>query len=66
MQRLTPYLFFTLAIAGLAWIAIKGDTGFDEEVEPLTAVIVVTGVFLTAHALRHLAARLFRNTGAGH
>lgn len=64
MQRLTPYLFFTLAVAGLAWVAIRGDAGFDEEVDPLTAVIVVAGVFLTAHALRHLATRLFRDTGA--
>ncbi|SFP24998.1 hypothetical protein [Qipengyuania nanhaisediminis] len=62
MQRLTPYLFFTLAVAGLVWIAIRGDAGFDEEVDPLTAVIVVAGVFLAAHALRHLAARLFRKT----
>ena len=65
MQRLTPYLFFTLALAGLVWVAIRGDTGFEEEVDPLTAVIVVAGVFLTAHALRHLAARRFSNRGAG-
>ena len=65
MQRLTPYLFFTLAATGLVWVAIRGDAGFHEEVDPLTAVIVVAGVFLAAHALRHLAARLFSNRGAG-
>jgi len=65
MQRLTPYLFFTLAAAGLAWVAIRSDTGFDEEVDPLTAVIVVAGVFLAAHALRHLATRLFRKRKGG-
>ena len=57
MQRITPYLFFILAAAALVMIAVKGDAGFEEEVDPLKAVLVVAGAFAGAHALRFLVGR---------
>ncbi|MXO50020.1 hypothetical protein GRI42_01730 [Erythrobacter gaetbuli] len=57
MQRITPYLFFILAAAALVMIAVKGDAGFEEEVNPLQAVLVVAGAFAGAHALRFLVKR---------
>lgn len=61
MRRLTPYLFFLLAAAGLLMVAIKGDAGFEDEVDPLQAILVIGGVFIGAHALRHIMIRVLEN-----
>lgn len=63
MQRITPYLFFILAAAALVMIAVKGDAGFGEEVNPLQAVLVVAGAFAGAHALRFLVKRWMADRG---
>ena len=58
-ERLTPYLFFVLCAAALVMFAVQGDAGFEEEVDPLQAVLVVAGAFIAAHGLRHVIGRWF-------
>lgn len=57
MQRITPYLFFILVAGAFVLIAIKGDAGFEDEVDPLEAVLVVAAAFLGAHGLRYAVNR---------
>ena len=55
MQRLTPYLFFTIAALGLALIALDTDQSWQtEEVDLLDAVLIVAGTLIGAHVLRKL------------
>lgn len=63
MQRITPYLFFILAAVALVMIAVQGDAGFEEEVNPLQAVLVVAGAFAGAHLLRFLVKRWMAGRG---
>ena len=60
MQRLTPYLFFTIAALGLAMVALDQDQSWQtEEVDTLDAVLIIAGVFIGAHLLRKLAGFLY-------
>ena len=43
--------------------APEGDAGFEEEVDPLQAVLVVVGAFAGAHALRFLVKRWMADRG---
>ncbi len=60
-ERLTPYIFFLLAGAAFALIAVQGDSALEEPVDPMRAVMVVIGVFAGAHILRALVSRLLNN-----
>lgn len=55
MRRLTPYIFFLLAIIAFAMIALDPDDSWQtEEVDLLDAVLITAGVLIGAHLLRKL------------
>ena len=55
MRRLTPYIFFILAIFAFAMIALDSDDSWQtEEVNLLDAVLITAGVLIGAHLLRKL------------
>ena len=53
MRRLTPYIFFLLAIID------KDDSWQTEQVDALDAVLITAGVLIGAHLLRKLAEVLY-------
>ena len=58
--RITPYLFFLIAIIALAMIAFDDDQSWQtEEVGMFDAVLVTAGVLIGAHLLRKLAEALY-------
>ena len=58
--RITPYLFFLIAVIALVMIAFDDDQSWQtEEVDILDAVLVTAGVLIGAHLLRKLAATLY-------
>lgn len=60
MRRLTPYIFFLLAIIAFAMIALEPDDSWQsEEVDVLDAVLITAGVLIGAHLLRIIGTRLF-------
>lgn len=60
MRRLTPYIFFLLAVFAFAMISQQPDTGWQtEEVDPVQAVLIVAGVLIGAHVLRRLAEMVY-------
>ncbi|QZD94930.1 hypothetical protein [Qipengyuania gelatinilytica] len=60
MRRLTPYIFFLLAIIAFAMIAFdKDDSWQTEQVDALDAVLITAGVLIGAHLLRKLAEVLY-------
>lgn len=60
MRRLTPYIFFLLAIMAFAMIAFDSDDSLQtEEVDTLDAVLITAGVLIGAHLLRKLAELLY-------
>ena len=60
MRRLTPYIFFLLAIIAVAMIAFdKDDSWQTEQVDALDAVLITAGVLIGAHLLRKLAEVLY-------
>ena len=55
MRRLTPYIFFILAIFAFAMIALDTDDSWQtEEVNLLDAVLITAAVLIGAHLLRKL------------
>ena len=55
MSRLSPYLFFLIAMLGLGMIALSSDDQWQtEDVNVFEAALIIGGVFLAAHALRWL------------
>ena len=55
MRRLTPYIFFLLAIIAFTMIALDSDDSWQtEEVNLLDAVLITAGVLIGAHLLRKL------------
>ncbi|MBT8427406.1 MAG: hypothetical protein KJO02_05190 [Erythrobacter sp.] len=61
MRRLTPYIFFLLAIMAFAMIAFdKGESWQTEQVDILDAVLITAGVLIGAHLLRKLAEVLYK------
>ncbi|PZT91218.1 MAG: hypothetical protein DI637_02485 [Citromicrobium sp.] len=66
MRRITPYLFFVLAIGTFAMIALDDDQSWQaEEVDPLQAVLLVAAAFAGAHVLRLIVTRFFANRASG-
>lgn len=60
MRRLTPYIFFLLAILAFVMIAMEPDDSWQsEKVDILDAVLVTAGVLIGAHLLRKIAEKLF-------
>lgn len=58
--RITPYLFFLIAILALVMIAFDDDQSWQtEEVDLLDAVLVTAGVLIGAHLLRKLTETLY-------
>ena len=58
--RITPYLFFLIAIIALAMIAFDDDRSWQtEEVDIFDAVLVTAGVLIGAHLVRKLAETLY-------
>ncbi|MBX7457848.1 hypothetical protein K3152_06285 [Qipengyuania sp. 1NDH17] len=58
--RITPYLFFLVAVIALAMVAFDDDQSWQtEEVDMLDAVLVTAGVLIGAHLLRKLAETLY-------
>ena len=58
--RITPYLFFLIAIIALAIIAFNDDQSWQtEEVDMFDAVLVTAGVLIGAHLVRKLAEALY-------
>ena len=61
MRRLTPYLFFLLAILAFGMIALSPDDSWQsDEIDPLRAVLIVAGVFLGAHAMRWAVGKVWQ------
>ena len=59
-MRLTPYIFFLLAIIAFVMIAFQPDDSWQtEEVDMLDAVLITGGVLIGAHLLRKLAEKAF-------
>lgn len=60
MRRLTPYIFFLLAIMAFTMIAFDSDDSWQtEQVDMLDAVLITAGVLIGAHLLRKLAEMLY-------
>lgn len=60
MGRLTPYIFFLLAVLAFAMIALQPDESWQtEEIEILDAVLITGGVLIGAHLLRKLGQILY-------
>lgn len=60
MRRLTPYLFFLLAIIAFAMIAFQSDDSWQtQEVDMLDAVLITGGVLIGAHLLRKIGTTLY-------
>ena len=58
--RITPYLFFLIAVIALVMIAFDDDQSWQtEEVDMFDAVLVTAGVLIGAHLVRKLAEALF-------
>ena len=59
-MRLTPYIFFLLAIIAFVMIAFQPDDSWQtEQVDALDAVLITAGVLIGAHLLRKLAEVLY-------
>ena len=59
--RITPYLFFLIAVIAFAMIAFQPDDSWQsEQVDMLDAVLITAGVLIGAHLLRKLAEALYR------
>ncbi|MXO47005.1 hypothetical protein GRI69_01850 [Erythrobacter vulgaris] len=55
MGRLTPYIFFLLAVLAFAMIALQPDDSWQtEEIDMVDAVLITAGVLIGAHLLRKL------------
>lgn len=60
MGRLTPYIFFLLAVIAFGMIALEPDDSWQsDEVELLDAVLITGGVLIGAHLLRLAATKLY-------
>lgn len=60
MRRLTPYIFFLLAIMAFTMIAFDSDDSWQtEQVDMLDAVLITAGVLIGAHLLRKLVEMLY-------
>ena len=60
MGRLTPYIFFLLAVIAFGMIALEPDDSWQsDEVELLDAVLITGGVLIGAHVLRLAATKLY-------
>ena len=59
-MRITPYIFFLLAIIAFAMIAFRPDKSWQtEEVDMLDAVLITGGVLIGAHLLRKLGEKAY-------
>ncbi|MBX7493609.1 hypothetical protein K3163_10350 [Qipengyuania sp. 1NDW9] len=60
MDRLTPYIFFIVAILAIGMIALQDDGSWrTEEVDMLDAVLITGGVLIGAHLLRLIGRKVF-------
>lgn len=60
MDRLTPYVFFIVAILAIGMIALQDDGSWQtEEVGLLEAVLITGGVLIGAHILRRFGLRVY-------
>ncbi|MBY6217225.1 hypothetical protein [Qipengyuania aquimaris] len=60
MDRLTPYIFFIVAILAIGMIALQDDGSWQtEEVDMLDAVLITGGVLIGAHLVRMLGKKVF-------
>ena len=61
MGRLSPYIFFLLAILAFGMIAFQPDKSWQtEQVDLLDAVLITAGVLIGAHVLRKLGQALYK------
>jgi hypothetical protein len=60
MDRLTPYIFFIVAILAIGMIALQDDGSWQtEEVDMFDAVLITGGVLIGAHLLRKIGQLVF-------
>ena len=60
MGRLTPYIFFLLAVLAFAMIALQPDDSWQtEEIDMVDAVLITAGVLIGAHLLRKLGQTVY-------
>ena len=61
MGRLSPYIFFLLAVLAFGMIAFQPDESWQtEQVDLLDAVLITAGVLIGAHILRKLGQALYK------
>lgn len=66
MDRLTPYIFFIVAILAIGMIALQDDGSWQtEEIDMLDAVLITAGVLIGAHLLRKIGATLYERWKEG-
>lgn len=66
MDRLTPYIFFIVAILAIGMIALQDDGSWQtEEVDMLDAVLITAAVLIGAHLLRKIGTTLYERWKAG-
>lgn len=61
MGRLSPYIFFMLAVIAFGMIAFQPDDSWQtEQVNLFDAVLITVGVLLGAHVLRKVGQALYK------
>ncbi|MBK63328.1 MAG: hypothetical protein CL575_10380 [Altererythrobacter sp.] len=61
MGRLSPYIFFLLAILAFGMIALQPDDSWQtEQVNMVDAVLITVGVLIGAHVLRKVGQAVYK------
>ncbi len=61
MGRLSPYIFFLLAILAFGMIALQPDESWQtEQVNMVDAVLITAGVLIGAHVLRKVGQAVYK------
>ena len=61
MGRLSPYIFFLLAILAFGMIAFQPDESWQtEQVNMVDAVLITVGVLIGAHVLRKVGQAVYK------
>ncbi|GAB5351239.1 hypothetical protein [Qipengyuania sp. 483] len=61
MGRLSPYIFFLLAILAFGMIALQPDESWQtEQVNMVDAVLITVGVLIGAHVLRKVGQVVYK------
>ncbi|MAM37270.1 MAG: hypothetical protein CL949_01900 [Erythrobacter sp.] len=61
MGRLSPYIFFLLAILAFGMIALQPDESWQtEQVNMVDAVLITVGVLIGAHVLRKVGQAVYK------